>query len=150
MVFKARSVADPTAADSGKLTVTVVRPSATLSKSVSPSGTQAPGTDLTYTVTLTNPGTASATSVVVVDTLRSTVEFKLGSVVTNLPAGVSVAIDYSNDGGATWTYTPTSGGCSAPAGYDRCVNRIRWRLLDPLSSAPPDNSGNVQFVSRIR
>jgi uncharacterized repeat protein (TIGR01451 family) len=150
LVFKARSVADPTNADTGKLAVTVVRPSATLSKAVAPSGTQPPGTDLTYTVTLTNPGTASAASVVVVDTVASTVEFKFGSVVTNLPTGISVAVEYSNDGGSTWIYVPTSGGCSAPAGYDRCVNRIRWRLLNPLSDTPPDNTGNVQFISRIR
>jgi uncharacterized repeat protein (TIGR01451 family) len=150
LVFKQRSVASPTQADTGKLAVTVIRPSTTLSKGVSPSGTQLPGTDLTYTVTLTNVGSASAATVVVVDTIPTTVDLKLGSVVTNLPAGISVAVEYSNDGGSTWTYTPASGACSAPAGYDRCVNRIRWRLLDPLLSVPPDNTGSVQFISRIR
>jgi Neuraminidase (sialidase) len=67
-----------------------------------------------------------------------------------MPVGISVALEYSNDAGATWTYTPVTGGCSAPAGFDGCVNRVRWRLLSSLSSTGPDNTGNVQFVARIK
>ncbi len=123
-------------------------PNMTLSKSVNPSGTQPPGTDLTYTATITNSGGGDAVTVVVVDTLPGQVDFKVGSVVSNLPVGVSV--EYSNDGGSTWTYVPASGACGAPAGYDRCVNRIRWRLLSNLSAIPPNNTGTVEFVARIR
>ncbi len=150
LVFKARAVLSPATADTGKLTLTVVRPTMTVAKSVSPGGTQLPGANLTYTVTLSNIGSSNATSVVVVDTLPSAVLFKVGSIVNTLPAGVSVAVDYSNNGGATWTYVPTTGGCGAPAGFDRCVNRVRWRLQNPLSSTAPNNTGTLQFVTQIR
>jgi len=150
LIFKARAVLSPATADTGKLTVTVIRPTMTVAKAVNPSGTQLPGTDLTYTVTITNAGSSNATTVVVVDTLPAATLFKVGSIVTTLPAGVSVLVDYSNNGGATWTYVPTSGACSAPAGYDGCVNRVRWRLQNPLSSSAPNNTGTLQFVTRIR
>jgi len=150
LVFKARAVGSSATADTGKMTLTVVRPSMSVAKSVNPTGTRPPGTDLTYAMTITNVGTTSAASVVLVDTLRSTVQFKVGSVSNSLPAGVAVIVDYSNDGGATWTYAPASGACSAPAGYDRCVNRLRWRLQNPLSSTAPDNTGTLQFVAQIR
>jgi uncharacterized repeat protein (TIGR01451 family) len=150
LVFKARAVLSPATADTGKLTLTVVRPTMTVAKSVSPGGTQLPGANLTYTVTLSNIGSSNATSVLVVDTLPTAVLFKVGSIVNTLPAGVSVVVDYSNNGGATWTYLPTSGGCGAPAGYDGCVNRVRWRLQNPLSSTAPNNTGTLQFVAQIR
>jgi len=150
LIFKARAVLSPATVDTGKLTVTVIRPTMTVAKTVNPSGTQLPGTDLTYTVTVTNAGSSNATTVVVVDTLPAATLFKVGSIVTTLPAGVSVLVDYSNNGGATWTYVPTSGACSAPAGYDGCVNRVRWRLQNPLSSSAPNNTGTLQFVTQIR
>jgi len=150
LVFKARAVLSPATADTGKLTLTVVRPTMTVAKSVSPGGTQLPGANLTYTVTVSNIGSSNATSVVVVDTLPTAVRFKVGSIVNTLPVGVSVVVDYSNNSGATWTYVPTSGGCGAPAGYDGCVNRVRWRLQNPLSSTAPNNTGTLQLVTQIR
>ena len=150
LVLTARSVGNPAKVPSGRLIVTVIRPTITLAKSVSPSGSPGPGTQLTYTLTLTNSGSASASGVAIVDSVASVLDFKTGSASATLPAGVSAAIEYSNDGGLTWTYVPASGACSAPAGFDRCVNRIRWRLLSSLSSAAPNNQGTLQFVSRIR
>ena len=50
----------------------------------------------------------------------------------------------------TWTYVPVSAACGAPSGYDRCVNRIRWQLQNPLSYSAPDNVGTLQFVAQIR
>ncbi len=150
LIMTARSVGSSAQKDSGQLQLTAVRPNLTLSKGVSPSGPQPPGTDLTFTITLTNTGTSNATSAEVVDTLRPTVQFKVGSVSTSLPAGISFVVEYSNDGGATWTYVPASGACSAPAAYDRCVTGVRWRLLNSLSATPPDNSGTVSLVASIR
>jgi uncharacterized repeat protein (TIGR01451 family) len=150
LVFKARAVLSPATADTGKLTLTVVRPTMTVAKTVSPGGTQLPGANLTYTVTLTNIGSSNAASVMVVDTLPPAVLFKVGSIVNTLPAGVSVVVAYSNNGGATWTYVPTSGGCGAVAGYDGCVNRVRWSLQNPLSSTAPNNTGTLQLVTQIR
>jgi hypothetical protein len=148
--FKARSTGDATKSSTGKMALTVIRPSMTTTHVVNPTGTQIPGTQLTYTTTITNIGTTTASTVIVADSVSANLQFKLGSVVTNMPVGIMVALEYSNDAGATWTYTPVTGGCSAPAGFDGCVNRIRWRLLSSLSSVGPDNTGNVQFVTRIK
>jgi uncharacterized repeat protein (TIGR01451 family) len=122
----------------------------TIGKSVNPLGSPPPGTDLTYTLAISNVGTASALSVVVADTLPQQVDFQVGSVASNLPPGISTVVEYSNDNGASWTYLPASAGCAAPAGYDRCVDNIRWLLQADLTSTPPDNSGTLRFVARIR
>jgi uncharacterized repeat protein (TIGR01451 family) len=154
--FTARSVASPTTNDKGRLAVTVVRPSLTIGRTVtladsaSLTGSQDPGTVLRYRITVTNGGTSNATGVALVDTLAPTVQLKVGSLTTTLPAGVTAAVQYSNDGGATWTYTPVSEACGAPAGYDACVNRIRWQLQNPLGYTAPDNSGALEFVAEIR
>src|SRR6266545_3999812 len=150
LVLTARSVAGPTNSDNGRLTLTVVRPSLTVAKGVNPGGTQPPGTDLSYTMAVTNAGTTHAAGVALVDTLAPAVQFKVGSVATTLPAGVTAAVQYSNDGGATWTYAPASEACGAPAGYDRCANRIRWQLQNPLSFTAPDNTAALLFVAQIR
>ncbi len=146
----ARSVGSPATSDDGRLELTVTRPDIITAKAVNPSGTQVPGTDLTYTITITNAGSEEGVNVVTVDSLATEVEFKLGSVVNNLPAGVGVTVEYSDDNGATWTYTPVSAGCSAPAGYDACVTHVRWSLQNNLPYSAPDNTGDVQFVARIR
>src|SRR5205823_6004996 len=85
LVFTARSVPAPTKAGSGRLTLTVVRPSLTVGKAVSPTGTLPPGTVLSDTLTITNGGTSHAAGVALVDTLATAVQFKVGSVATTLP-----------------------------------------------------------------
>ena len=150
LFFAARSVGNLATTDNGRLELTVGRPNLTTGKAVSPSGTQLPGTDLTYTLTITNDGSGDATGVVVKDSLAVELDFKVGSVVNNLPAGVSATVEYSDDAGSTWTYVPVSAGCGAPATYDSCVTHIRWTLQNDLSYIGPDNTGNVEFVARIQ
>ena len=150
LILTARVVGTPAAFDDGREELNVIRPGVSVLKGVNPNGTQLPGTDLTYTVTLTNAGSAPAASIVTVDTLSSNVMFQVGSVVNNLPGGLAATLAYSNDGGSTWTYVPASQACGAPTGFDRCVNRVRWTLTGTLSSTAPDNTGTVQFISRIR
>jgi uncharacterized repeat protein (TIGR01451 family) len=145
-----RSVGNPAKTSAGVLIVTVIRPVIAVAKGVSPPGSPLPGANLTFTSTVTNTGSANASSLALIDSIPSWVEFKTSSASTTLPAGVSALVDYSNDGGLTWTYVPASGACSAPAGFDRCVNRIRWRLQAVLSSVAPNNQGTLQFMSRIR
>src|SRR5205085_3532407 len=148
LALKGRSVGNAAKSSTAVLIVTVARPVIAISKSVNPSGTQLPGTNLTFTSTVTNVGSASAANLAVVDSLPTSVQYKLASTSATLPAGVSAAIEYSNDAGTTWTYVPVSAGCSAPAGFDRCVNRIRWRLWSALSSSARNNCGTLRFGSR--
>jgi uncharacterized repeat protein (TIGR01451 family) len=133
-------------------------PSVGLVKSVTPSGTQTPGTDLTYTIAFSNTGGYPASAFILTDPDPATVlkindymDFKVGSVVNSLgTTGLTVAVTYSNNNGATWTYTPASGAGGAPAGYDRNVTHIRWSFTGNLSQTSPNNSGSVSFTSRIR
>ncbi|MCH8936325.1 MAG: DNRLRE domain-containing protein, partial [Gemmatimonadetes bacterium] len=149
LYLNGRSIRNTAVSDPGSVFIQVIKPNMTMVKAVSPNGTQLPGTDLTYTVTITNDGSDDAVSAVIVDSLPAEVEFKVGTVVNNLPTGVTATVEYSNDGASTWTYTPVSAGCSAPTSYDGCVTHIRWTLQNNLSSVGPDNTGNVQFVARI-
>jgi uncharacterized repeat protein (TIGR01451 family) len=126
-------------------------PQLSLSKSVSPAGSQIPGTDLTYTITFTNTGGAAARSLIIADQIPANTDFKTGSAASTFPAGLTVAVEYSNNNGSTWSYTPASGGGGAPAGYDRSVTNIRWRVsAGNLSQTAPNNTGNVSFTARIR
>jgi uncharacterized repeat protein (TIGR01451 family) len=150
LILTARAVGTPAATDPGREEMTVIRPGVSVAKTVSPTGTQLPGTDLTYSVTLTNAGSAGAAGVVTVDTLSANVMFKVGSIVNTLPGGFTATLAYSNDGGATWTYVPATLACGAPAGFDGCVNRVRWTFTGALSSSSPNNVALVQFISKIR
>jgi len=150
LYLNSRSISDTTVSDPGWAFVEVVKPNLAVGKAVSPNGTQLPGTELTYTVTITNDGSEDATGVVVLDSLPAELDFKVGTVVNNLPDGVNVTVEYSDNAGSTWTYTPVSAGCSAPANFDSCVTHIRWTLNSDLSWVGPDNTGNVEFVARIQ
>lgn len=150
--LRARSVTYPTnaaAADTGYTQMLRVSPRLTITKSVSPQNTLAPGTDLTYTMGIANAGEFAARGVVVSDSVPPQVAFKLGSVGQTLPAGVTATAAYSNNAGTTWTYVPVSGGCGAPVGYDACVRRVRWTLTGDLPTGAASTSSFV-FIARIR
>ena len=149
VVLTARAVDNPATSDTGKLVVTVTRPSVTVVKSVNPGGTPPPGTNLTYTTTLTNTGTEHAENVVHVESVPAQMGFKVGSVSRTLPSGVTGTVAYSNDG-ATWTYVPVSAGCSAPAGYDYCVRAIRLALNNPLEAVGPNNIVQLVFIAKVK
>ena len=136
-------------------------PIVNLLKSVSPGGTQVPGTDLIYTIVYTNSGGQPANNLIIVDPnpanavpaerVFRNVDFKVGSL-TSSPGstGLAVTFAYSNDGGATWTYTPVSGAGGAAAGYDRVVTNVRWVFSGALSQTSPNNTGSVSFTAKIR
>jgi fibronectin-binding autotransporter adhesin len=131
--------------------LTRASPSVTLDNSVNPSGTQAPGTELTYTITFANVQCCAAQSLVIKDPIPANTDFKVGSETHDLgTTGLTVVVDYSNDNESTWTYTPASGSGGAPAGYDRSVTNIRWTFSGNLSQSPPNNNGSVSFITRIR
>ncbi|HEX4946489.1 MAG TPA: hypothetical protein VFZ34_07505 [Blastocatellia bacterium] len=145
------TASDPTTINPGP-------PNVELTKAVSPTGLQAPDTDLTYTITFTNSGNSAAQQITILDPVPDNTDFKLGSGTTSLgTTGLTMVIEYSSDyssatpGSATWTYSPTSGGGSASPGYDRNVRAIRWRVtVGSLSPTSPNNSGNVGFTVKIR
>ena len=128
-------------------------PNIGLEKSVTPNSAAQtiPGADLNYTITFTNSGTASGSSLVVTDPIPANTDFKVGSATMALgTTGLTVVIAYSKDSGTTWTYVPVNGGGGATAGYDRLVTNIRWTFTGNLSQTSPNNSGSVGFTARIR
>lgn len=133
-------------------------PSIGLVKTVTPDGTQLPGTELTYTISFTNTGGQSATNFILTDPnpanatlkLNTNTDFKINSVVGVFPTGLTAVIAFSNDGGTTFTYTPVSAGGGAAAGYDRNVTHIRWTFAGGLSPLTPSNTGSVSFTVKIR
>ncbi|MDQ3950333.1 MAG: hypothetical protein M3282_08295 [Gemmatimonadota bacterium] len=126
-------------------------PALTVNNSVTPSGTQTPGTDLAYTITFTNSGLGNALGLVIADTLPRNTDFKVASLTSDLGStGLTFVVAYSSDGGNTWTYLPSSGAGGAPAGYDRGVTHVRWTFSGSLGPTAPDNTGSVGFSARIR
>jgi uncharacterized repeat protein (TIGR01451 family) len=129
----------------------------TLNKSVSPSGNQQPGTDIAYTVTFTNSGDATAQTVVITDPnplnvimaqrVFVNVDYKLGSASISAPWNATATIRFSNNAGASCTYTPVSGGGGAPLGYDRAVTNICWTLNANVAVGA---GGTIGFTARIR
>ena len=110
-----------------------------------------PGDDLVYSISFTNTGGYYASGFVITDQIPANTDFKVGSVTTSLgTTGLTITIAYSSNGGSTWTYTPASGGGSAPAGYDRNVTNVRWTFGGNLSQTSPNNTGSVGFTVRIR
>ncbi len=133
-------------------------PMMTLVKSVTPTGDQQPGTDLTYQIVFTNTGNAAAQEVVIFDPIPNDTDFKLGSATMTLgTTGLTMVAEYSNDfvaatpATATWTYTPVTAGGGADTGYDRNVKAVRWRVsAGTLSQTSPNHTGDVGFVVKIR
>lgn len=112
---------------------------------------QQPGADVTFVIIFINAGGSAAQSFTVTDGVPANTDFKVGSTVANLgTTGLTVAFQYSNNGGTSYLYTPVSAGGGAPAGYDRSVTHVRWTLTGSLSQASPNNTGDVRFTTRIR
>jgi len=126
-------------------------PNLTLVASVSPTGNQPPGTVLTYTTTYTNSSGTIAYNPTFSAAIPAHTDFQVGSLTSNAGnTGLSYAATYSNDGGTTWTYTPTSGAGGAASGYDRSVTNVRWALSGALAPGTGVNSGTVGFVLKIQ
>lgn len=151
LFLRARSTRLPTATyatSEGWAEIRRASPQLTLAKTVTPSTDIAPGTELTYEMTAANAGDQAATGIVVRDEVPTQVDFKVGSAMETLPAGITSVVSYSADGGATWTYVPVSGGCGAPTNYDRCVRTVRWSLTGSLAPGGAATAA-VRFVARV-
>lgn len=150
------TVAGDTSEFSGNVVVAASPPDVNLTKACpSPANCtaepQQPGTDLTYTIEFVNVGGMAAQDFLITDQVPANTDFKLNSITSDLmTTGLTVNVLYSNDGGATYTYTPVDGAGGAPAGYDGTVTNIRWSFVGSLSNNSPNNIGNVSFIVRIR
>lgn len=138
------------ATDTAVDVTTIVAGSLVLTKSVNPAGAQLPGTELTYRTDYSNVGTADLTSIVIYDAIPAWTQYRVGSAVSGtLAPGIGgITIEFSNDGGATWTYVPVSGGGGAPANFDGNVTNVRWALSGNLAGGAGTIDG-VAFVVRI-
>jgi hypothetical protein len=128
-------------------------PTLSLSLSVSPTGLQSPGTDLTYTTTFTNSSGTLDYTPVIEGPVPAHTWFKVGTPSQALGStGLSAAVTYSNNSGSTFSYTPVSGGGGAASGYDANVTDVRWTLggaLGTATTATTINSGSVTYVVRV-
>lgn len=121
-----------------------------LTKAVAPLGDQVPGTELTYTTDYQNIGAATLQTVVILDAMPAFTQFKVGSATIGTPpvSITGVTPSYSNDGGATWSYVPVSGGGGAPASFDANVTNVRFVLAGTLPAGAASTLG-VGFTVRI-
>jgi uncharacterized repeat protein (TIGR01451 family) len=139
------------ATDNATDVTTITAGNLSLTKSVAPLGNQVPGTDLTYTVDYQNLGSSTLTNIVIYDALPAWTQFQVGSTSTGTaPATITgIAVQYSDDNGATWAYAPASGGGGAPAGYDANVTNVRWVFTGNLLAGASSTAG-VGFSVRIQ
>jgi uncharacterized repeat protein (TIGR01451 family) len=145
----ASAVSDTLLRDDGYAEVRRVRPVLTLTKSVSPTGTLASGTDLTYTLNIANVGEYAARSVTVTDSVPTQVMFKVGTVSQTLPSGLTATVAYQDSTGAAIT-PGGNAACVVAAGYDSCVRRIVWTLSGDLPAGASLSDGKFAFIARIK
>jgi len=130
--------------------VNTTPPAIQLTHSATPGASQPPGTDVTFTTAFNNSGGAPAQNFSVTELVHPNMIFKIGSANANLnTTGLSVVVQYSNDDGVSFTYTPASGGGGAPSGYDHNVTNVRFVFMGSLSQVAPDNNGTVGFSAQI-
>jgi uncharacterized repeat protein (TIGR01451 family) len=95
-----------------------------------------PGSTINYIMYYTNLGFAVSTSIEVVDRIPEYTDFKIGTA-----TGEAVTqVKYSNDSGATFTYTPSG------TYVDPAVTHVKWLCGDVSSGA----TGKVEFSVVIR
>ena len=116
-----------------------------------------PGEDIDYQVLVSNTsvlGTGDAINVMVSDRLPQFTAFQLGSIqfvdgpAPYISSNLSVdTIEYSDDGGVTWTYVPSSEGGGAPPGYDGNITHFRV-LFDGVM--PPNGGFRLDYSVQLR
>ncbi|HEX4822849.1 MAG TPA: hypothetical protein VFV19_00905 [Candidatus Polarisedimenticolaceae bacterium] len=130
LTITASSSKKPSITDPATDTITIATPSVTLVKSVD-RATAKPGDVLTYSITYTGGGSASALAVTVTDPVPAQVAYVAGSA-----SGAGTTITYSHDGGTTYDASD-----AAP------VTNIKWVRTSPLA---PGGSGTASFRAAVR
>jgi uncharacterized repeat protein (TIGR01451 family) len=80
VIVTATSQFDPTVSDTATDTISTTSPDLAVVKSVAPAGPQPPGTTLTYTIEITNSGSADASNVVMTDPVPANTTYVAGSI----------------------------------------------------------------------
>ncbi len=114
--------------------------------------------EITYTITVGNNGGGSATNVVVTDAVPLYTDFKFGSAsVTGCPSGAICAVEYSTDGGSTWSTTApadTNSNGLSDAGDAARVTHLRVRVLNtgstPVDAFPSGTTMTLVFAVSVR
>lgn len=146
--LRAQHATQASYADSGWAEVRRAYPTIVMTKAVTASGAIVPGVDLTYTIRFRNGGDNDAANVVLTEEFPAQASFRLGAPTAMLPPGLTAVLSYSSDGGATWSYVPVSAGCGAAAGFDACVNRLRWTIGGTMTPTTPE--GVLTYEARLR
>jgi hypothetical protein len=134
--------------------ITTIKSSAPLA-TTGPDRFNTPGSDVVYSIQVINSGGSPVdlNGLTIGDTLPTTVEYYNGDFDPSAPgtdpfqltagtSGVTLTaanVTYSNNNGATYTYTPA-------AGYDPAVNRIRFA---PGGTMAANSSFTIRFRARI-
>jgi len=113
---------------------------------ISSSAQGLPGDLVNFTSTVTNLFEAEAHQVVVtldvdphlglrLDTFGAGQPLQLSTPLGGSPSGLNLTlIEYSEDGGVTWDYTPISAGGGAPTGFDAQVTHLRLTLTGVMNA----------------
>lgn len=115
-----------------------------------------PGEVIGYTTTLMNLAEAPAHHVLVsgkidrelalkIDAFGDEIPFRF--VDGEAPSGLQLGtLEFSNDDGATWSYTPVSGGGGAPGGYDAAVTHWRITMVGVMN---PKSSFQIEYQALL-
>jgi len=114
-VITGASSIDTAVTDPENLATTATAPVLNVTKTVSPAGNQPPGTELLYTITVTNTGTGVSTSVVITDIIPTYTTYKAGSIKTGATVASVVSRSDANDGDGG-TYDSGSNAIVVPDG----------------------------------
>jgi len=138
---------------------TIVRPTLTVQKEVQlyPSGgwnttiTAAPDNVVEYRVTVTNNGSVNAANVVLSDPIDVNTGYQIGSAAftagsSGLTGATPAFSTTARPGPYAYGYTPVSGGCTAPSGYDYCVTSVQWTTTGSMTTG----GANFNVIFRVR
>jgi uncharacterized repeat protein (TIGR01451 family) len=121
-----------------------------------------PGSNINYTIQVTNTGGAEGHAVVItdvmspfamlrIDTYGASIPFQLteGTPASGMTL-VGATISYSNDGAPPYSYTyiPVSGGGGAPAGYD--ANITSWKIEMATTMNPSNSNFDINYQAQVR
>jgi len=128
------SARDASVTDPEILTTTVTAPVLSVTKTVTPTGSQPPGTVLTYTITVTNTGSGAATNVVISDIIPQYTSYQAGSIKT----GATVA-----------TLTPRTDASDGDGGRYDATSRAVIAGSGAAINLGPGGTWVVQFQVKI-